>query len=222
MYRWRMFCVLVAMVALSGCTATDSQTATSPSPSSTPRGTHEVRVQPWTGEVPETPLPTESVGPDKNNFCDSSPVTDRPDAYKCIWENTQADFCIANPASTDEYACMDRDLSWHILRGIERSGIPSSKPLGPLGAYVYLKLTDGTMCFRSGAAGPPQLGDYVSAGVCSDKTDYWTRFEPNTAPSDDSSPFGGGTTREPASRGWPETPTAPSERQLYIMLIIGV
>lgn len=202
MHRWRIYCVFVAFMALAGCTTTGSEPAESSpprsAPSSVPKGTQAITVDPWANEVRQTPLPTVSSSPSRDNACYFSRVPDRSDAYFCVYENDQGDklrddFCIANPTATEEYACLDRDLNWHVLRGIEiREERPSLQPV-TLSNYVYLKLTDGTMCWRSSTPGPPHMGDYVLFGSCSDGTGYWTRFVSGDVPSDASSPYGEGT-----------------------------
>jgi hypothetical protein len=69
-------------------------------------------------------------------------------------------------------------------------GLPFLTPVS-LSNYVYLKLTDGAICWRTSTPGPPHLGDYVLFGSCSDGTGYWTRFVTEDASSDNSSPYGG-------------------------------
>lgn len=205
MHRWRIYCVLVSFMALTGCTASGSEEAESSRPPSSesdvPKGTQAIIVDPWPKEVQQTPVPTVSPSPSKDNFCYFSRISDRSDAYFCAYENdqgdkVQADFCIASPSTAEEYACLDRGLKWTVLRGIRiLEGLPSLKPVA-LSNYVYLTLTDGTMCWKTSMPGPPHVGDYVLSGFCSDGTDYWTRFAAVDAPSDASSPFGEGTDAE--------------------------
>ena len=206
MHRWRIFCVLIAIVGLAGCTETGGQPAASSQPPSTaapvsPQGTQAITVDPWAKGDFGTSVPTVSLSPSKGNVCGSSLLTDRSDAHLCFYENAQgekaqAEFCISNPSTVEEYACLDRNLNWQILQGIPlREGQPSVPPKA-LDDYVYLKLSDGTTCWRTSKPGPPRIGDYVSLGSCSDNTDYWTRFITRDAPTDASSPFGEGTDAE--------------------------
>lgn len=202
MHCWRTSCVLAACVTLTSCTATGGPPAESPQPpspsSGVPRGTEAITVDPWANEVRETPLPTLSPPPSQDGFCDISRISDRSDAYLCTYENdrgnkAQADFCISNPTAAEEYACLDTELKWQVLRGIRiHEGVAPRKPVA-LSNYVYLKLTDGTICWKTSTPGPPHMGDYVLFGSCSDGTGYWTRFVSDDAPSDNSSPYGEGT-----------------------------
>jgi hypothetical protein len=202
MYRWRIFCVFIALMAFSGCTAKGVEPAESSQPPSTPpKGTQAITVNPWAQEILETPLPTVSPPPSNGNACSSSLLTDRSDAHFCIYQNAlgekaQAEFCISNPSAPEEYACLDRNLNWQILQGIPLRREQPSLPPKALDDYVYLKLTDGTTCWRTSKPGPPHIGDYVSLGFCSDNTDYWTRFITADAPTDASNPYGEGTDAE--------------------------
>lgn len=202
----RIFGVVLAAIALGGCSivgnqpdsstsasapvASGSSSAASPAAAST----RVISVQPWSHELLESAQSTVAPEPAKPNYCEPSQITDRPDAYRCYRGDTRFNFCMANPASAIDYACMDAKLGWKILSSVDHTAPPSSpKPVGSPGQYVYLKLTDGTVCSRVSGAGPSPLGDYISPGDCSDQTSFWTRFDRNVVPTDSASPFGEGT-----------------------------
>lgn len=214
MHCFRILRVVVAFVVLSGCSATENNpTSTSqpptptgapaaPStvPSTTPtvvKGTQVITVDPWAQEVLETPVPVVSLAPSEDNWCDVSRVTNRSDAYMCVYKRAQGHapdaLCIRNARAAEEYACLEQDLNWQIIRGIRFKGIEPSRRQGVQGEYVYLKLTDGTVCARDSKSGMEPVGDYVFLGFCDDGTSYYTRFTTPDPPSDASSPFGEGT-----------------------------
>lgn len=198
MRSFLIVCCLVACGAISGCSATGNRPPSPMQPTSAPAsGTRAITVDPWGRDLRESPVPTVSLSPSSGNVCMPSQITDRPDAYLCVGEAPQGpgvqDFCIRHPSGDDEYACLDRDLAWKVLRGLpQRTADPVIRP-GAVGDYVYLKLTDGTMCTRSHIVGMPPAGDYVFLGLCDDKMSYFTRFAGAAPPSDSSSPFGEGT-----------------------------
>lgn len=138
-------------------------------------------------------MPAESADPSANHYCEGSLITDRSDAYRCFAGSSVRDFCIANPDDLTEYACADASMHWTVLKGMERRTYKVTDPIQHPGLIVFVKLTDGTLCDRANGPGPAAVGDYKSVGPCSDKTEFWTRFDKATATNDDSSPFGEGT-----------------------------
>lgn len=200
MSSFRIVSCFVVFGVLSGCSATGNSPPGPTQPTSAPapaEGTRAISVDPWGRDLSESPAPTVSLPSSSGNFCIPSRITDRSDAYFCVGERPQGpgvqDFCIRNPSGEDEYACLGRDLAWQVLQGVPlRNADPVRKP-GIVGDYVYLKLTDGTMCTRTHIVGMPSAGDYVFLGLCDDKTSYFTRFPTDDPPSDSSSPFGEGT-----------------------------
>jgi hypothetical protein len=176
--------------------ATAPSPATSTSVSPTATGTQTITVDPWASDLLATPVPTVSITPSAMSFCMPSRISERSDAYICSAEGVPGpgvqDFCIRNPSVDDEYACLGEDLAWQVLRGIPLRNGDTLRTPDVLGDYVYLELTDGTVCTRSNKPGMPSAGDYVFLGFCNDKTSYFTRFAGVDPPSDTSSPFGEG------------------------------
>jgi hypothetical protein len=138
------------------------------------------------------------LNPSEDNWCDVSRVTDRSDGYMCVYEPSQGHapdaLCISNPAAAEEYACLEPDLTWRIIRGLPFKGTERSSP-HLQGDYVYLKLIDGTICADVSKSGMEPIGDYGFQGFCDDGTSYYTRFSSSGTPADGASPFGEGHRR---------------------------
>lgn len=180
----------------TAATAPSPSTSKSVSATATATGTQASTVDPWASDLLATPVPTVSVTPSAMSFCIPSQISERSDAYMCSTEGVPGpglqEFCIRNPSVDDEFACLGQDLTWQVLRGIPLRNADFPRTPGVVGDYVYLKLTDGTVCTRSNKPGMPSAGDYVFLGFCDDKTSYFTRFPVADPPSDAASPFGEG------------------------------
>lgn len=218
MHNSRIFCVFVALGVLSGCstaetgpyntlepssatssplpTASSSAPAVAPTASSSADATQIITVDPWAEDAFASSAPTVLLNPSADNWCDVSRVTDRSDGYMCVYEPSQGHapdaLCISNPAAAEEYACLEPDLTWRIIRGLPFKGTERSSP-HLQGDYVYLKLIDGTICADVSKSGMEPIGDYGFQGFCDDGTSYYARFSSSGTPADGASPFGEGT-----------------------------
>lgn len=191
MHRMGISCFLAALVALTACTATtENGQKTTPE---APQGTQVVSVDPWAHEFLDSKPPTVAVAPSEDNWCDPSRVTERSDAYMCVFSvpgvvHYPEALCFRNPAASEEYACLEQDLGWKILDGLKVRGIGPTKSPGVQGRPVYLKLTDGTVCVASSKSAMPPAGDYPFLGFCNDNTFYYAHVV-SPPPQDDSNPF---------------------------------
>lgn len=159
-------------------------------------------------------MPAVSLPPSEDNWCDPSRVTDRSDAYMCSFSTPNTvhyphALCFRNPSASEEYACLEQDLRWQVLRGLRVRGFEPSKRPGVPGQFVYLKLTDGTICVASSKSGMPSAGDYPFLGFCNDQTFYYAHVVNPHPPSDASSPFAEGT--DAAGRWLIKTMTGPGQ-----------
>lgn len=218
MHRFRNSCVLAAIVVLVGCSATNnppenrqpSSEAPTPAPTATTTppsagttsptavavgGTEVVTLDPWSQRALDTP--TISVPASEENWCDVSRVSERSDAYMCNVKEPAGHApdapCFRNPSAADEYACLEQNLTWQVLRGLPFRGTETTRRPKTDGNYVYLKLTDGTICSDVSKSGMEPVGDYGFQGFCDDKTSYYSRATAGDPPSDTESPFGEGT-----------------------------
>lgn len=216
MHRLRIACVLVAVVTLFGCSTSNNppedrqppSDARSATPTTTPsaarstppaarsvRGTEIVTVDPWSQGVLETSAI--SVTASEDNGCDVSRVSDRSDAFMCNFKEPAGHapdaLCFRNPSAADEYACLEEDLTWQVLRGLPFRGTETTKRPETEGNYLYLRLTDGTICSDVSKSGMEPVGDYGFQGFCDDGTSYYSRATAGDPTSDAENPFGEGT-----------------------------
>ncbi|WP_426767013.1 hypothetical protein ACP3TD_09525 [Pseudarthrobacter sp. 1G09] len=197
MHRTRISFVLATMVVLVACSNTEDEPKTA---SSGPKGTQIVTLDPWAGEQLSTKPGVVSLTASETNWCDPSRVSERSDAYMCIFDapgmvHFPDALCFRNPAAADTFACLEQDLSWQVLRGLNLRGIGSTKSPGVQGRPVYLELTDGTICTASSKSAMPSAGEYPFLGVCDDDTFFFAHVV-YPFPTDDSNPFADGTDNE--------------------------
>lgn len=181
------------MVVLAACASTGDEAETAlPGP----KGTQIVNLDPWESEQlstkPGMPLITS-----ENSWCDPSRVSERSDAYTCTFDapgvvHFPDALCFRNPAAADTFACLEQDLSWQVIRGLNLRGLEPTKSPGVQGRPVYLTLTDGTICTASSKSGMPSAGDYPFLGLCDDHTFFFAHVV-YPFPTDDSNPFADGT-----------------------------
>jgi hypothetical protein len=218
MHRFRIACVFSAVIALVGCSTTNTPVqgsqSSSEAPSAAPTattatrsavhttipaarsaGTEVVRLDPWSQGALDNPAI--AVAASEDNWCDVSNVSARSDAYMCLFKEPAGHApdapCFRNPSVPDEYACLEQDLTWQALRGLTFRGTETTRGPATEGNYVYLRLTDGTICSDVSKSGMEPVGDYGFQGSCDDGTSYYSRAAVGGPPSDNESPFGEGT-----------------------------
>lgn len=119
-----------------------------------------VTLRPWRDGSEKSPTGVVDGQMAASNYCETSNVSNRADAFRCFLDSGVYDPCLRNPDVSTEYLCTTGEDKV-LIRNVRSDDSPSSSTTSPDESTPYfVTLTDGTACRMSSGAGPPSIPGY--------------------------------------------------------------